>query len=412
MRNLFSGMVLAVLVLSPGLSALAAGSASMSLDQSTYDVARGDLFDVIVSLDPQGEALDTARAVVTFDPTLIRAQSVRLVGAFDRSAPGNYRDNVSGKVSWGAFTLDGPVSSQTNLLSITFLALQTGNGSIKISADSRAIEDGEERINTSALGEASVRVEEAQEAEPGVALLVLESSSHENEVNWYANDQVALSWTQLEGESPIEAYYYSFGLEADEEPSIYLDGSVDTLDLEAPEDGLYYFRLKGVQEDGRQTPIARRLVQVDTTAPNPIELIAEDDKINEGESVWFTFATTDETSGVLEYQIAINNSEFQLQTSPLEMEDLPAGTYFFRVAALDRAGNAIYGGLSVRVYPEGTDLSRPDGYDETSEVEAIQSALIESAKDETRDSKLLITVVLGALILFGIIYSSRKRRNK
>lgn len=414
MKHLFVGILLTIgLTLVPGLSVYAAGSATMTLDASSYEVQRGEYLEVTVVLNPQGESIDTARAVVTFDPQVLQAQSVRLVGELDRTAPGNYRDNQSGKVSWGAFTLEDPVVSQTDFVTVTFLAVASSNTEINISADSRAIEDGEERINVSALSGATVRVGETSEADPGVALIVIESASHENEASWYANDQVELSWVPLEGDSPIEAYYYSFGLDADTEPTIYLDGSTTDIALEAPEDGLYYFRLKGIQEDGRETPIARKMVGVDTTDPNPIELIAQDDKILEGESAWFTFATTDETSGILQYQVAINESEFQVQTSPLELEDLPPGTFFFRVVAFDRAGNAVYGGTTVRVYPEGTDLSRPDGYEQSSEIAAVQSKLTEILSQTTSDKTsrtLLITIVLGALVLFGIIYSTRMRR--
>jgi len=177
------------------------------------------------------------------------------------------------------------------------------------------------------------------ESEPGVAILALESSSHPDGEAWYPNKNVELSWVQLEGDSPINAYYYSFSTQSDAEPNIYLDGETTSLSLDAPNDGIYYFRLKGVQEDGRETTVLGGVVRVDTTAPNAIELTVQDDKILVGESAWFTFATTDETSGVLQYQVAINDSAFQVQTSPLEMEDLPEGTYFFRVAAFDRAGN-------------------------------------------------------------------------
>lgn len=411
MKQLLHSFLVAVVVFVPGLSVHAAGAATMTLDESVYEVTRGELVDVTVSVDPQGESLDTVRVVVTFDPNVVSVQSVRLSGSFDRVAPGNYYDQASGKISWGAFTLEGPVTSQTPFITITFLGLEEGEGNIQISSDSRAISNGEERINTAGLGSATVEVVAVVESEPGVAILALESSSHPDDEAWYSNKSIELSWIELEGDSPISAYYYSFLTESDTQPSIYLGGDTTELSLEAPEDGMYYFRLKGIQEDGRETTVASQVVRVDTTVPNAIELTAQDDKILAGESAWFTFATTDETSGVLQYQVAINDSEFQVQTSPLEMEDLPEGTYFFRVAAFDRAGNVIYSGVSVRVYPEGTDLSRAEGYEESGEVQSIASSLREAAGEITNDRTLLITVVLGAIALFGIIYLSRKRKS-
>ncbi len=100
MKHFFSRLLLVLLVLIPGV-VRAAGSATMSLDQNAYQSQRGELFNVTVTVDPQQEALDTVRAVVTFDPTLLSVQSVNLAGSFERSAPGNYYDNTTGKVSWG-----------------------------------------------------------------------------------------------------------------------------------------------------------------------------------------------------------------------------------------------------------------------------------------------------------------------
>jgi hypothetical protein len=235
------------------------------------------------------------------------------------------------------------------------------------------------------------------------------SSSHLHQEAWYSNRAVELSWTSLAGESPIASYYYSFGLESESEPTIYLDAGTTSLSVETLVDGIYYFRLKGVQQDGRETSIAQRVMRVDTSKPNPIDLSVQDNKILVGESAWFLFATTDEMSGVVEYQVSINNSEFLTQVSPLEMEDLPEGTYFFRVAAFDRAGNVTYGSVSVRVYPEGTDLGRAEGYQQTGEVQAITASLQKVVTAISPQKSVLISLFLGIVVLFGIMNLSRRR---
>ena len=412
MRNTFlSSLLVAVFLLVSGFPAQAAGTATMTLDAASYEVVRGQFLDVTVSVDPHEEALDTARAVVTFDPRILNATSVQLSGALDRVAPGNYFDSETGMISWGAFTLNSPVTTPTSFMTVTFMAVATGEGNIAISADSRAIADGEERINVSALGKATVMVKEATESVPGVALLAVESPTHPNQNTWYSNTSVELSWTELDGDTPVAQYLYSWGLDTQTQPFVRLDGATKEVSLEAKADGLYYFQLKGVQKDGRETPTATRFVRVDTTVPNPIDLSVQDDKILVGESAWFLFATTDETSGVVDYQVAINDSEFQTQVSPLEIEDLSAGTYFFRVAALDRAGNVTYGGVSVRVYPEGTDMSRPDGYEQSAEVQTIAASLDQTVTEVSGNKTMLITLVLGIGALLAIIYASRKRRN-
>jgi hypothetical protein len=78
------------------------------------------------------------------------------------------------------------------------------------------------------------------------------------------------------------------------------------------------------------------------------------------------------------------------------------------VGAIDRAGNASYGSTSVRVYPTGTDLSRPDGYDESAELTAITQSTQDT---KTNTTKLLITLILGAVLVVGIILA-KKKKNK
>lgn len=404
----FLSVVVLSLVLAVPLISQAAGAASMSLDAVSYSAERGEQFDVTVRVNPNGESLDTVRAVVTFDPTLLQVTNISLVGEMDRVAPGNYYDNTTGKVSWGAFTLEGPVTSEGSFMIMTFLALQEGSAEMEISADSRAISNGEERIDTGNLGSSEVTVSASSTAEVGTALIVVESESHPNDVDWYANNSINFSWTTLAGESDLTAYYYSFDERSDTDPTTYLGARESELSFEGVSDGVHYLHLKGVHVGGKETITTHRRVNVDITAPHAIELLAQDNKILEGESAWFTFATIDDVSGVLQYQIAINDSGYQVQESPLEMTDLEAGTYFFRVAAIDRAGNASYGSTSVRVYPEGTDLSRPQGYEETAELTAIVNAEPQPEKN----TKLLITLILGAIAVVGIILGKKKKKNK
>ncbi len=407
MRNFLTLLIIASAFLALPMWVGAVGNATMSFDSQTIEVEQGAMFDVVVMINPNGEELDTARAVVTYDPTVLSASSAQLTGAFERSAPGNYRDNVNGKVSWGGFTLRGPVVEESALVTITFLALTEGEATLSISGDSRAIANGEEKINTGLLGTSEVLVEGVSEEEVG---LVVESSTHPNAAQWYSVNTSEITWTEPEVE--VDEYWYGLGAAADTELDMKLEGEELSASWQELEDGIYHFRVKGVSGE-EETEIASRTVLVDTTPPNPIELTAEQGQVVEGESVWLTFATTDETSGVAQYQIAINESDFQVQTSPLEIEDLEAGTYQFRVAALDRAGNSAYEAVSVRVYPEGTDLDRPEGYEPTAESDVLTSAMgIDDDNNDDSWSWGMVASGIAALVLvlMTFILLTKKRK--
>ena len=392
------------------LGASAAGSATLGVSFSGENVTAGDFFDVSIPFNSNGEGIDTVRAVVTYNPTVLEALSVHLDGPFDRSAPGNYINNGAGKISWGAFTLDGPLSAGGTFARITFFARTDGDGAIAISPDSKMISKGAEKIASSSLGETVVPVLPQPETTKGLSLLVVNSKSHANEQDWYAVNDVSVEWVEIPGESSIAEYFYAFDQSPNTDPSTSLSSSEVSLNFSDVEDGAHYFHIKARQADGQFTETLHRRIRIDTTAPNNIELTESDRQILEGESLYLTFGTTDETSGVLQYQVAVNDADFELQQSPLELSDLDAGTYFLRVAALDRAGNATYRGKSVRVYPEGTDLERPEGYEDVQEVDAI--GVVQQQVEEPRNNRvLLITIILVVLGVFGIILARNRRKN-
>jgi len=394
------------------LIAFAAGPATMGFSQNTVTAVAGETFDLTVTVSPNGEELDTVRAVVGFDPEIVSVQSVSLSGAFNRNTPGNFFDNEEGKISWGGFTLDGGVKAAGSFAKITFLAQKDGVRAIVISSESRLISDGQEKIDTVNLGSVDVTVKAESASDPGLSVLTLNSSSHPNDVDWFQNRKVDVDWTELKGDSEIASYYYAFDESSNTNPKTVLAASKKSISFPEVKDGVSYFHLKGVQKNGKSTKIIHRRFNIDDTDPNGFELSLNADQLIEGESLWLTFATTDEMSGVLQYQVAINSSEFQIQTSPLELTDLKEGTYFLRAAALDRAGNTVFQGKSVRVYKAGSDIARPENFSPNSEIDAITKPDLLPSKSSPRSKNLLITFVLVVLAGFGIIYAIKSKKNK
>ena len=389
----------------------AAGFATFTLLEENIAVEAGKTFDLNVNINASGENIDTARLVLTYDPLVVRAVSVVLNGEFNRSAPGNYIDNKSGKVYWGGFTLGEPLSTNSSFAKVTFKSEQAGKATVNVSSESKLISDGEEKIDSEQLGKASVTVSEASLPESGVSVLSVNSSSHLNDIDWYSDNTVEIDWITLEGESPVQEYFYSFDESSNTDPKKSLGSNESTLTFKDVKDGIHYFHIKGVQKDGKVTKTVHRKVNVDVTAPNAFEVTLADKQILEGESVYMAFSTIDDSSGVREYQVSINDSPFETQNTPLEIKDLKPGTYFIRVAALDRAGNARYFGKSVRVYPEGTDLNRPVGYDAKAEMEAFVNRG-ESTDKVSPKTSVYATIFLALLLIVGIIFSNNLRKKR
>jgi len=411
MKQFIVGFIILASSIVP-FSVLAAGSAEMGFSQTNVSVENGEKFDLTVTFDAKSESIDTVRSVVTFDPTILKAESTSLVGPFNRNAPGNYIDNKTGKVFWGGFTLEALKENSGSFAKITFSAKQTGEATVAIDPESKMISNGEEKINIKKLGSVKVIVAEAKSADPNLSVITINSSTHREESEWYPNNSVKVEWVELKGDSEITGYYYSFDETSNSDPATSVSASQTTATFDEVKDGIHFFHIKGVQKDGKTIKTVHRQFKVDATKPNPVTLTVSTDQLIEGESLWLTFATTDEMSGVIQYQVALNTSAFLPQESPMELTDLKPGTYFVRVAAIDRAGNIKYDGKSVRVYPEGTEIQRPEGYEQSSEIDAITKtpSNVGEQKDKNRD--LLITIVLGALIGFGIIYAIKLKKIK
>ncbi|MBM5790077.1 hypothetical protein FJZ23_03265, partial [Candidatus Parcubacteria bacterium] len=327
MKPFLAGLFVTLLLPIP---ASAAGAATMAFDQTALTLTAGQTADIVIAIDPRGEDLDTVRSVLTFDPAVLHVESMTKIGAFNRNTPGNYIDNKNGSVSWGAFTLEGPINTPGPFLRVTLLAKQEGKTQLKLTNASKLISDGEEKMSAGKLGSLAVTVEKEAQADPGLSMIAVTSASHPDSSLWYSNGTVEVNWTERKGSSEVEKYVYAFDQSSDTDPTVKAAPTTTTHVVKDVPDGVHYFHIKGIQKDGKITKTVHRRIQVDTTHPNPVAVTVSEDQLIEGESLWLTFATTDETSGVEHYKLSINTSEFLPQESPLELTELVAGTYFLR----------------------------------------------------------------------------------
>ena len=136
MKQFIAGFIILASSIVP-FSVFAAGSAEMGFSQTNVSVENGEKFDLTVTFDAKSESIDTVRSVVTFDPTILKAESTSLVGPFNRNAPGNYIDNKTGKVFWGGFTLEALKENSGSFAKITFSAKQAGQATVAINKESK-----------------------------------------------------------------------------------------------------------------------------------------------------------------------------------------------------------------------------------------------------------------------------------
>jgi len=391
---------------------LAAGSASLTFSGTTIEMKEGTLLDLPVIVNANGETLDTVRIELSFPAELLQVDHVTLGSLFPRQAPGNVVDNVEGKLSQGAFTVEEPVTTSGTFGVVVFKALKSGTATVRILETSHLISNGEEKGNSASFGTTQVNIAPATALEETLPTLTIFSSTHPDTRAWYSVRDGLFNW-QLSGEGTLQTVWTAFDALPTTDPTENAVREESTKAVAGIQDGVWYFHAQGRLADGRATQTAHYKVQIDGTPPNSILPSLDQDQFNEGTSVKMAFGTTDDLSGIRRYEVAMNGGSFQEEKSPMSLEMLPPGTYQIEVKAVDQAGNATYGQTAARVYPKDVILPSTIASDEamtqptssTDREEKTFGWLLQ--KDRT---KLLITFVLVIAAILGIIYANRKKK--
>lgn len=144
-------MVTACALLAPLLGSApvrASGLATFGLSLSSSSVAVGETFTAKAWVNPNGEAIDTIRLHLTFDPAVVEASWFDIGPAFPSLSPEYSIDNALGTVDVGAFKYGDRVTDSTVAITVTFTGKAVGSSSIVIEDDSRLVSDGGEMIDT------------------------------------------------------------------------------------------------------------------------------------------------------------------------------------------------------------------------------------------------------------------------
>ena len=377
----------------------AEGSAFFSFEDQNLTGTVGERFSVDVYAQPNGEDLDTVRFEMRFSPESLEIESFQLGELFSRATPGNSIDNQTGFLSQGGFTLEGPVNNEGVFGTITFIAKAEGQTSLEILDSSKMISAGEEKINVDRLEDITVTMQKAEEEkEKPKGQLTITSDTHIDEDAWYNTNTINLSWTTTD--QNIARYYRAFDEDPTTEPKILVEGGATKTIIENGEDGIWFFHLKGQRNDGSFTETIHYKIQIDTVAPNAIVPVLSQRQVNENAEVTVEFGTTDDGSGILGYEMSINDGPFIPRGSPVTLSDLIPGDYLIKVKALDKAGNTIYGLDSFRVYPE--ELWPGDE----------QENALQDEKKEGKNVGLLIIILLGIGVIFAIMKNVIGKKQK
>lgn len=144
----------------------AAGTARLHLSPKHVGTKSGELVTITVLLETVYEQVDTVRVSVAFPPTLLEVVRFDLGALFLSASPGNTIDNRSGRLSYGGFRTEAPLTVAGTVGTIVFRALRSGTATVALQRDSRVIGNGEERGDSAHVEEIIMTI-----TGPGVASL-------------------------------------------------------------------------------------------------------------------------------------------------------------------------------------------------------------------------------------------------
>jgi len=379
MKKILIFLFIAALTLSFSGIVNAAGAATLGFSESSMSVNEGESFNVEITVYPNGESLDTARAFIGFPADLLEVQNFTLGEIFPNVAPGNITDNGNGYISQGGYLKGAQTGNGGVFGTITFKAIAAGTANLGFVSGSRLISIGEEKINLAGSGSTLVTInpvdnveefvpekaqveipsKEAEETEPEdgevveqevtISYLQVTSLTHSNQNTWY-NDGNVIADLTVTGEPlyKVVNYLYSFDAEPVADPSEELEEGIKQIEISGLEDGVWYFHGRAKFEDDSMSDSVHFRVMVDMTAPSALSPITDKAEINKGETTYLRFSTVDQTSGIGHYEVTIDGKTVT-ERSPYLLTNLSAGETKIVVTAFDMAGNSVTGETSINV---------------------------------------------------------------
>jgi len=364
---ILTGLLVVLVALQLPLSAQAA---SVILAPATGAYSTGQTFTITVRVSPSGRSINAVEAELSFDPSVLSVVSVSKDGSvFSLWTTEPTFSNAAGTISFGGGS-PTPFSSQSNLVNVTFRALASGSGNVRVTSASVLAADGMGTDVFESGGQATFSVSSAptppapdpttptpnpvSNEGAGDEALIFGDPPRAPEIGsqvfldpeiWYRSTEGLFTWTLPIDVNAvaIEVSTSSVSVPSDNTDNI-IDPPVDEFRVtrEGIVDGEQYIHIQYKNQVGWGGVLSRKL-RIDTTAPEPFIIDVRTSNSPTGFPT-INFSAVDVVSGISYYEMYIDDKE-PIRITPDEAElgyllrELEDGTYTVRVVAFDMAGN-------------------------------------------------------------------------
>ena len=256
-------------------------------------------------------------------------------------------DNSTGKLTFAGGVPNPGFQGLGRIFRIYFKAKAVGNAWVTFSSSAQVLaNDGLGTNIFSSAGRSDLIIRERVTPAPvpvkpptvAPIILVVSSSSHPDQDQWYVEKDIIFSWKWQRG---IISYSYSISQNPKDIPDNIGEGVDTSISYLEVKDGVWYFHIKPRTRAGWGKTVHYQ-VQIDSVAPTDLEITSLEDFPTIKPSPTFQFKAKDETSGVDHAQVKLDDLEFirldQLEYQPLS---LSPGEHQIIVRVMDKAGNFV-----------------------------------------------------------------------
>lgn len=334
-------------------SPVQAAGASLYLSPGAGTYVIGGTFSVAVKVNSDGQEINSAEGLISYDTNLLTALSVSKGGSIFMFWP--VEPNISGgTISFGGGRPSSYNGTAGHIITITFKAKKSGGAQVRFSSGAVLAHDGKGTNVLASMGSGSYTIspkvitppasktnQNKKPAPPKEEIYnkpIIKSESHPNENTWYNKKDVKFNW---EPEKSVKGISILFDQEEFSNPGPKSDGLFNEKEYPETKDGIWYLHLK-YKDAKKWGTIANYKVMIDTVPPEPFEL----EYIPGGLEDWpkINFKTEDKLSGLDRYEVYIkelNKPDYKLsaEENSLKLENLKAGVHPIMIKAIDKAGN-------------------------------------------------------------------------
>jgi hypothetical protein len=335
-----------------------ASAANLVISPSSKTVNLGEIFTINVNVSSPNENINAVSGNIKYNSSNLDVVSVSKASSIiDFWSQEPTFSNQTGTINFEGVALStGYQGSAGNVVTITLKSKKTGNTLMDILSGSVLANDGYGTDVTDALIDGTINVlsgsieeEEEESVDTTPKGIIIKSSTHPNEDQWYSNDTVKLTFDISNKAASVQTILSEV---KGSTPSILYSPPIEKKTVEDLDDGILYFNIRQ-KIDGSWGKIYSRKIKIDHSDPYFKEVVLQEPERDIIPIREIVLDAADDVSGVEGYRVIIDGQlvEEIKATGYYEYQtpNLHPGEHEIIIEVYDFAGNTEKETLKVEV---------------------------------------------------------------